>query len=172
MEGAAAILRSLTLGILFLGSLATTSSPHKSPVDVAPEAGGGGKAPMCEMGYALTFPTWNIMCAGGATECVSVSVTGTALGSNGTCPVSSCKGPTFSITITYNGCPAPIANCCPMGAEVIPGPVPLPIHTAVMFSVGGDKPSCGGLFNNDFIIQCVGGGTLMHARLTTQCAEC
>src|SRR5678816_2020091 len=81
----------------------------------------------CEEGDALTFPTWNIFCGDGITECVSMSVLGWTPGANGNCPTTSCTGPAFTIRVTYNGC-APAADCCPGGILVdVTGSAQVPV---------------------------------------------
>jgi hypothetical protein len=167
------MLRSLVVLSIIAGSAAIPIVAERE--SKAPSCAVSALASNCEMSSALTFPTWNILCAGGASDCVSVTIVGSTPGNDGACPTNSCQGPSFTLTVTYNGC-APAANCCSGNIDVLAtgqAARNVAVGANTTLTVGGDKPGCPGLNTTTLIIQCAGGGTiLLQANLSTQCAGC
>jgi hypothetical protein len=165
----AVALATLACSLTFAGFINPTAS------NLAPDPATSSVPAACEMAWALTFPTFNIWCgAPGGPECVSVTVVGSDPGNGGTCPLTSCKGPQFTLNVTYNGC-APAPNCCPVNISVGATDVAVqqlaPGNTCQV-TAGGQKPGCPGLATTTFLITCPGVGDLLKATLTTECLGC
>ena len=128
----------------------------------------------CELLDILSIPVWNILCPGGATNCVNVTVNGVLAGGPGTCP-NPCTGAAYGITVIYTGCPA--GGCCPGNIDVDATGQPtrnLAVGKQVTLTVGPGRPSsCGGSDQNILKITCAGGGAvLLEAEIDTFCDFC